>query len=84
MGGLLLLPAFFGEIFWTAGILAALGATLSVITGMDKNTSIILSAGIVVTYTLYGGLHSVVYTDVIQLVCIFTGLVSDFLMILFM
>lgn len=31
MGGLLFLPALCGEVFWAAGILAALGATLAVI-----------------------------------------------------
>ncbi|KAI2805083.1 hypothetical protein BLOT_004074 [Blomia tropicalis] len=74
MGGLLFLPALFGEIFWSAAILAALGATVSVIVDMDNDTSIILSAGIALFYTLFGGLYSVAYTDVIQLGCIFVGL----------
>nr|XP_018911386.1 PREDICTED: high-affinity choline transporter 1 [Bemisia tabaci]XP_018911387.1 PREDICTED: high-affinity choline transporter 1 [Bemisia tabaci] len=74
MGGLLFLPALCGEVFWAAGILAALGATLSVIIDMDQKTSVILSACIAVFYTLFGGLYSVAYTDVIQLFCIFIGL----------
>ncbi|XP_055698018.1 high-affinity choline transporter 1 [Phlebotomus papatasi] len=74
MGGLLFLPALCGEVFWAAGILAALGATLSVIIDMDQRTSVILSACIAVFYTLFGGLYSVAYTDVIQLFCIFVGL----------
>lgn len=74
MGGLLFLPALCGEIFWSAAILAALGATVSVIIDMDNNTSIILSAIIALIYTLFGGLYSVAYTDVIQLFCIFIGL----------
>jgi len=77
MGGLLFLPALCGEIFWSAAILAALGATVSVIVDMDNNTSIILSAGIALFYTLFGGLYSVAYTDVIQLFCIFIGLVRS-------
>lgn len=76
MGGLLFLPALCGEVFWAAGILAALGATLAVIIDMDQGTSVILSACIAVFYTLFGGLYSVAYTDVIQLFCIFLGLVS--------
>lgn len=76
MGGLLFLPALCGEVFWAAGILAALGATLAVIIDMDQGTSVILSACIAVFYTLFGGLYSVAYTDVIQLFCIFIGLVS--------
>ena len=54
------------------------GATLSVIIDMDHRTSVILSSCIAVIYTLFGGLYSVAYTDVIQLFCIFFGLVSEF------
>ncbi|XP_013781010.1 high-affinity choline transporter 1-like [Limulus polyphemus] len=74
MGGLLFLPALCGEIFWSAAILAALGATISVIIDLEPNTSIIVSCCIAVFYTLIGGLYSVAYTDVIQLFCIFIGL----------
>ncbi|RWS14213.1 high-affinity choline transporter 1-like protein [Dinothrombium tinctorium] len=74
MGGLLFLPALCGEIFWSAAILAALGATVSVIIDLDTHTSIIVSAIIALIYTLFGGLYSVAYTDVIQLFCIFIGL----------
>lgn len=74
MGGLLFLPALCGEVFWAAGILAALGATLAVIIDMNQSASVILSACIAVFYTLFGGLYSVAYTDVIQLFCIFIGL----------
>ena len=35
MGGLLFIPALCGEVFWSAGILAALGATLAVIINMQ-------------------------------------------------
>ena len=38
--------------------------------------SVIVSACIAVFYTLFGGLYAVAYTDVIQLICIFVGLVS--------
>jgi solute carrier family 5 (high affinity choline transporter), member 7 len=52
------------------------GSTLAVIIDMDNNTAIIVSALIAVAYTLFGGLYSVAYTDVVQLFCIFFGLVS--------
>lgn len=74
MGGLLFLPALCGEIFWSAAILAALGATVSVIIDIDNEPSIIMSSIIALIYTLFGGLYSVAYTDVIQLFCIFIGL----------
>ncbi|KAG7277676.1 hypothetical protein CRUP_024496 [Coryphaenoides rupestris] len=74
MGGLLFIPALMGEIFWSAAILSALGATLSVIVDIDINMSVIISAMIAIFYTLVGGLYSVAYTDVVQLFCIFLGL----------
>ncbi|XP_050392147.1 high-affinity choline transporter 1 [Patella vulgata] len=74
MGGLLYIPALLGEVFWTAAVLAALGATLSVIVDIDTNTAIIVSSCIALFYTLTGGLYSVAYTDVVQLFCIFIGL----------
>lgn len=54
-----------------------LGATISVIIDVDVNASVIVSALIAILYTLVGGLYSVAYTDVVQLFCIFIGLVSD-------
>ncbi|KAK3755104.1 hypothetical protein QZH41_017926 [Actinostola sp. cb2023] len=74
VGGLMYIPALMGEIFWSAAILSALGATVSVVVGLGKHLSIILSSCIAVFYTLIGGLYSVAYTDVIQLICIFIGL----------
>ena len=79
MGGLLFIPALLGEIFWSAAILAALGATVSVVVNLDRVTSIIVSACISVFYTLIGGFYSVVYTDIIQLLSIFVGLVMIFM-----
>ncbi|RCN26565.1 hypothetical protein ANCCAN_27708 [Ancylostoma caninum] len=70
------LPALLGEVFWSAAILSALGATLSVILQIDMNVSVIISALIAVFYTFTGGLYAVAYTDVVQLFCIFVGLVS--------
>ncbi|KAK8775357.1 hypothetical protein V5799_031298, partial [Amblyomma americanum] len=76
MGGLLFLPALCGEVFWSAAILAALGATVEVIVDLGRRDSVIASACIALFYTFTGGLYSVAYTDVVQLVAIFFGLVS--------
>ena len=45
---------------------------------MDINNtlSVVISAVIAVVYTFLGGLWSVAYTDVVQLLCIGIGLVS--------
>ena len=75
IGGLLFLPALFGETVWTASILSALGSTLSVILEMDNNWAVFSSAAVAVLYTFFGGLYSVAMTDVIQLFFILFGLV---------
>lgn len=53
-----------------------LGATLSVIVDINIKMSVVISALIAIFYTQVGGLYSVAYTDVVQLFCIFVGLVS--------
>jgi len=75
IGGLLFLPALCGEIFWSGAILSALGSIFTVMLGMDNTLAIIISATVAVSYTLFGGLYSVAYTDVIQLLCVVFGLV---------
>ena len=74
MGGVVYLPSCIGDICWTAAVLSALGTTLSVILAIDDKISIIISASIAMAYTLVGGMFSVAYTDVIQIVFIFGGL----------
>nr|XP_033804478.1 high affinity choline transporter 1-like [Geotrypetes seraphini] len=74
MAGLLFLPSLIGDVFWFAAILASLGATMSVILDVQSDLAIIISAVIVLIYTLLGGLYSVAYTDVIQLLFIIFGL----------
>ncbi|XP_078494543.1 high-affinity choline transporter 1 [Ciona intestinalis] len=74
MGAFLYIPALAGELFWSAAILAALGGTLHVIIDLHITAAVIVSACIAVVYTMVGGLYSVAYTDVVQLICIFIGL----------
>ncbi|XP_030333443.1 high affinity choline transporter 1-like [Strigops habroptila] len=70
MGSLLFIPPLLGEVFWFAAILASLGATMRVILSIGSSLAIVVSACTVILYTLLGGLYSVAYTDVIQLVFI--------------
>jgi solute carrier family 5 (high affinity choline transporter), member 7 len=70
----LYLPALTGEVFWTAAILTALGTTFGIILDLDFSWSIVLSAAIVILYTMMGGLWSVAITDVAQLVVLVAGL----------
>ena len=74
MGGLIYLPSCIGDICWTAAVLSALGSSLSVILDLDIRISIISSALIAIIYTLFGGMYSVAFTDMIQIAFIFGGL----------
>jgi len=74
MGAICFLPALTGELFWSAAILSALGSTLSVILHVERNSAVIVSSIIAIGYTLCGGLLSVAYTDVVQLLMIGIGL----------
>jgi high affinity choline transporter 7 len=68
------LPALLGEVFWSAELLVAIGATFGVMLGINLTTAIIVSAAVVTTYTLLGGMWSVGYTDSVQFVLIPVGL----------
>ena len=76
IGALLYIPSLLGDTFYTASILNALGATFGVVMQIDVDIGVTISAIIAVSYTLLGGLISVAYTDIVQLICIFVGLVS--------
>ncbi|KAH9524029.1 hypothetical protein Btru_047944 [Bulinus truncatus] len=75
MGALLILPHLVGDVLWSATVLAALGATVSIIADIDSTLAIIASALVAILYTFLGGLYAVAYTDVIQLILVAIGLV---------
>jgi high affinity choline transporter 7 len=70
----LMLPALLGELFWSAELLVAIGSTFGVMLGMKLAAAILLSAAIVVAYTMLGGMWSVAYTDAFQLGLVAVGL----------
>ncbi len=74
MAAALYVPALAGELFWSAAILTALGTTFGTVVGLDFNTSIVVSAAVVITYTLVGGLWAVAVTDAVQMVILVVGL----------
>lgn len=51
---------------------------MSVVLDLPFSVCVWISAAVAIVYTLLGGLYSVAYTDVIQLVLIFSGLVGVF------
>ena len=71
---ILFIPALIGELFWSAAILAALGITFATLFNIDITTAIVVSSSVAILYTMMGGLWSVAYTDVIQLLFIMVGL----------
>src|SRR5437870_5474401 len=70
------LPALAGELFWSAELLVAIGATFGVLLGMDLTTAILLSAVVTTAYTVLGGMWSVAYTDIFQLGLVVIGLAA--------
>jgi solute:Na+ symporter, SSS family len=63
---------------WTSAQLTALGLVFSVLSGgtIDLTTGILIGAGIVVFYTIFGGMWSVAITDLFQSVVILAGLLA--------
>ncbi len=61
---------------WTSAQMTALGLVVHVLSGaaIDLNTSILLGAGVVLIYTVFGGMWSVAFTDLFQTVVILIGL----------
>ncbi|XP_041636364.1 high affinity choline transporter 1-like isoform X2 [Cheilinus undulatus] len=70
----LFIPALIGDILWIACILGALGGTVSVVMDISSPLAVSISAAVAIIYTLMGGLYSVAYTDVIQLLLMLLGL----------
>ncbi|XP_037620318.1 high affinity choline transporter 1-like isoform X4 [Sebastes umbrosus] len=59
---------------WQCGRRDGEGGTMSVILDLSYVYSICISSVVAIIYTLLGGLYSVAYTDVIQLILIFVSL----------
>lgn len=70
----LFLPAVLAELFWSAELLVAIGSTFSVLLGYPLVAGILISAVVVILYTMVGGMWSVAYTDAMQLGLVVIGL----------
>ena len=66
----------FSYLGWTSAQLTALGLVIAILSGgaVDLNTAILIGAGVVVIYTIFGGMWSVAFTDLFQTVVILIGL----------
>lgn len=70
----LFVPAVMAELFWSAELLVAIGSTFSVLLGHPLVVGILISAVVVILYTMVGGMWSVAYTDALQLGLVVIGL----------
>jgi solute:Na+ symporter, SSS family len=61
---------------WTSAQMTALGLVIHVLSGgaVDFTTAILIGGGIVLFYTIFGGMWSVAFTDLFQTVVILVGL----------
>lgn len=61
---------------WTSAQMTALGLVIHVLSGgaLELNQAIMLGAGVVLVYTIFGGMWSVAFTDLLQTVVILIGL----------
>uniref|UniRef100_H3D797 Solute carrier family 5 member 7 n=1 Tax=Tetraodon nigroviridis TaxID=99883 RepID=H3D797_TETNG len=74
LAGSLGLVSMMTDIVTVAATLTSLGGTMSVVLDLPFSLCVWISAAVAITYTLLGGLYSVAYTDVIQLVLIFVSM----------
>ncbi|XP_053735207.1 high-affinity choline transporter 1-like [Synchiropus splendidus] len=74
VSGVLSVALLVSDIFWVTSALIGLGTTMAIILDLSYNLCIWISAAVAVTYTLFGGLYSVAYTDIVQLILTFVSL----------
>ena len=65
---------------WTSAQMTALGLVIHVLSGgaVELNNAILMGAGVVLVYTIFGGMWSVAFTDLFQTVVIVVGLTLVF------
>lgn len=68
---LLIVP---GSLLWGAAQIRAFGQVLSASSGIDVGWTISLAAGVVIVYTMSGGLLADAWTDVVQGIALIVGL----------
>ncbi len=51
------------------------GKTLHAMFGLDARTGMLITAAVIIPYTIYGGFQSVVYTDVVQAIVMIVALI---------
>ncbi|MDZ4701432.1 MAG: sodium:solute symporter family protein [Rhodothermales bacterium] len=70
-----------GSMFWAAAQIRAFGQVLSATSGIDVTLTITIAAGIVIVYTMFGGLLADAWTDLVQGIVLIAGLVTLFVIV---
>jgi SSS family solute:Na+ symporter len=70
------------SLFWAAAQVRAFGQVLSAASGFELEVAVTVAAGIVVAYTIFGGLLADAWTDLVQGVALIVGLVATFVAVL--
>ena len=68
----LMIPTY---VIWTSVQLLAIGKITNVLFGVNFMLAFLLGAAVVILYTVLGGILAVVWTDAIQMIIIFIGLI---------
>jgi SSS family transporter len=71
LGGIV---ALFGSFGYTGIQIMAMGTVTSAIMGWDPRWCMVLSAGVVIAYTVLGGMQAVAWTDCIQFILLLVGM----------
>ncbi|GHB55221.1 sodium:solute symporter family protein [Persicitalea jodogahamensis] len=71
LSALLIIPSYFS---WIAAQLMAMGIVLKIVLGWSLTECILLSSGVVILYTVWGGMWSISITDFLQTILIILGL----------
>lgn len=76
----MMIPA---TLMWAAAQVRAFGQVLTASSGLELELAIMIAAGIVILYTVLGGLLAVAYTDFIQGIILLLGLLLLLLLLVF-
>ncbi|MDA0329361.1 MAG: sodium:solute symporter family protein [Gemmatimonadetes bacterium] len=68
---LLMVPT---SLFWAAAQIRAFGQVLSAASGLDVALTVTIAAGVVIAYTMFGGLLADAWTDLVQGIALIVGL----------
>lgn len=70
------------SLFWAAAQIRAFGQVLSVASGHDLSLTLAAAAGVVIIYTMFGGMLADAWTDLIQGIALIAGLAVLFVAVM--